>query len=910
MKTQILILLTILSFNIWGQAPAPKYYNELESITAPVFAGKAKPTSIIPKLTQLQQSLTSPDAYADMYVEIAAMYFLEGDYQEAIDEYLEGLEYLSKNTPKNDTVRFKLQYSIADNYLKIFQISAAEAYFERCYQQLKQTPQIEQQIPVYTLLFWKNKSTLTEWQGDIEATDIHLQKALEIANNHKNLPFRFDILRQLAEIKKQKKEYNTAIKYLDKAIELTAYDYEKAIILINKAAILIATKEYSQANNLIVEANQLFQNTKVIKAGGRIPAIELAILSAKANLAFEQKQETLAKKYYEAIKEMARNYYLTEQNQFIAQSNIRLGQITRDVKYLQKALISSANHFDNESLNKNPEFEQILFPKEALTALTEKSRLLAQTNPTLSTVSYLKTIELIGKIRRSYHISESKTYYTEQVFSIFEEALSNQKELSAEYFYQVIEHSKNSTLSDVLLDQKIKPKNIDSKLLQQEELLLAQRNKAQKELIINPNNESIKKLNEIQLKISILAKEIEKKSPKYFELKYCNSITNPKAIQSVLDEKTSMILYLLGQKGLFVQTISKDKISYKSIAIDSTFKMQLNSFFNILYKKPALGNYKGSTLAQSLYNQLIKPIETEIRNKSRLVILRDAELNFLPFEVLESKPNHYLLHDFAVSYAYSATIWYQTLRNKSIEQNSLLSIAPYTNQNALPATFRDQTLQPLPASGNEVAQIGGTIYRDNSATKNKFIEDYRKHGIIHFATHAQIDDTNPSKSFIAFYPQGADYKLFTEELYNLDLRKTRLVVLSACEAGRGKLVKGEGLMSLARGFAYSGCPSVVTTLWNAHDESMAFLSARLHEYLQEDLPIDVALQKAKIDYFNSKIGKELDHPYYWANFILIGNNEPVFENEGIKWWIWGLIGVVLLVFFILIWQNINKNRLV
>jgi hypothetical protein len=87
---------------------------------------------------------------------------------------------------------------------------------------------------------------------------------------------------------------------------------------------------------------------------------------------------------------------------------------------------------------------------------------------------------------------------------------------------------------------------------------------------------------------------------------------------------------------------------------------------------------------------------------------------------------------------------------------------------------------------------------------------------------------------------------------------------------------------------------------------MAFLSAHLHEYLQDDLPIDIALQKAKLDYFNSKIGKELDHPYYWANFILIGNYEPVFEDKSIEWWVWGLIGLGLVVVFVLVWKWVRK----
>lgn len=205
--------------------------------------------------------------------------------------------------------------------------------------------------------------------------------------------------------------------------------------------------------------------------------------------------------------------------------------------------------------------------------------------------------------------------------------------------------------------------------------------------------------------------------------------------------------------------------------------------------------------------------------------------------------------------------------------------------------MRDQSLVPLPFSNKEVSEIGGSIYRDKAATKKKFMENYRDNDIIYFATHAQVDDLDPSKSFIAFYPDSVDYKLYISELYNLSLESTQLVVLSACEAGSGKIQGGEGMLSLARGFAYAGCPAVIATLWNAHDESSAYLSERLHHHLHKGLMKDEALRQAKLDFMNADIGRQLNHLYYWANFILIGDASPV--NSPINWWLWiGIIAVV------------------
>lgn len=106
--------------------------------------------------------------------------------------------------------------------------------------------------------------------------------------------------------------------------------------------------------------------------------------------------------------------------------------------------------------------------------------------------------------------------------------------------------------------------------------------------------------------------------------------------------------------------------------------------------------------------------------------------------------------------------------------------------------------------------------------------------------------------------------------YDLDLSQARLVVLSACEAGRGKLQKDEGIISLARAFVYAGCESIITTLWNAHDETTADISKRFHEYLKDGLQTDEALRKAKLGFLDSELKNKYEHPYYWANFVLIG----------------------------------------
>jgi CHAT domain-containing protein len=98
------------------------------------------------------------------------------------------------------------------------------------------------------------------------------------------------------------------------------------------------------------------------------------------------------------------------------------------------------------------------------------------------------------------------------------------------------------------------------------------------------------------------------------------------------------------------------------------------------------------------------------------------------------------------------------------------------------------------------------------------------------------------------------------------------VILSACETGSGALVKGEGVMSLSRAFTYAGCSNVITSLWKADDYSTAWLTNKVHNYLNKGLSIDRALQQAKLDYLHDpKINPRLKEPYYWAHLVFIGN---------------------------------------
>ncbi len=114
-------------------------------------------------------------------------------------------------------------------------------------------------------------------------------------------------------------------------------------------------------------------------------------------------------------------------------------------------------------------------------------------------------------------------------------------------------------------------------------------------------------------------------------------------------------------------------------------------------------------------------------------------------------------------------------------------------------------------------------------------------------------------------PQNGFLRL--HDIYNLDL-PVELVVLSACNSGLGKQVRGEGLVGIVRGFMYAGAERVVASLWKVDDEATGHLMKLFYrEMLEKGLPPAAALRQAQIAMWRQSDWRQ---PFYWAAFVLQG----------------------------------------
>jgi CHAT domain-containing protein len=195
----------------------------------------------------------------------------------------------------------------------------------------------------------------------------------------------------------------------------------------------------------------------------------------------------------------------------------------------------------------------------------------------------------------------------------------------------------------------------------------------------------------------------------------------------------------------------------------------------------------------------------------------------------------------------------------------------------------DDALAPLPDAEREVNTLGSlygparskVLVRDD-ATEEKVKGEAGKFLLLHFATHALLDDRNPMYSRIILSQAGdaarEDGLLEAWELMKLDLT-AEMAVLSACQTARGRVGAGEGMIGMSWALFVAGCPTVIVSQWKVDSARTTDLMLEFHRNLlrwKRNAPLMTkaeALREAALKLLHS----QYNHPAYWAGFVLVGN---------------------------------------
>lgn len=371
-----------------------------------------------------------------------------------------------------------------------------------------------------------------------------------------------------------------------------------------------------------------------------------------------------------------------------------------------------------------------------------------------------------------------------------------------------------------------------------------------------------------------------------------------KTVQEICPDMNTVFLeYIVGDSSSCLWVITKSQHQIFRLPSGKNLKDEIEALrFALLDPKQGASEFF-ATAGSSLYKELIRPAEPYLTKNSRLIIIPDGILNYLPFEVLLTEENAgttndsyaglpFLVRKYPISYGQSASIMKSLLSFQAgtvkIKPGNRKLIAfgdpVYEGQGSV--TIQGKKLRRLEYSGEEVEKIASLfkpgnseIYLRGEATE----ENVRKEGnlarfnYLHFASHGYIDEDKPDLSSLILTKSdnsAEDGLLQSTEIFSLKL-KTDLVVLSACQTGLGKLVRGEGIIGLTRAFMYAGTPSVLVSLWSVSDNSTSTLMEEFYRNLiRSGLNKTDALRKAQLALLSDE---KTAHPFYWAPFVLVGD---------------------------------------
>ena len=601
---------------------------------------------------------------------------------------------------------------------------------------------------------------------------------------------------------------------------------------------------------------------------------------------------------------------------------------------LQKAIIIFSRNFDKADIFSNPSnFTGTFACYRLFDALFKKAVIfhhLYKSQPKeeylqASYEAYKATLSIFRYIEKSYDTDDAKIFLKKKNTDVYRAALSVCLELYARhpnetYWQQAFAISEKSKASIITANLKEK---VSGKIPGVEEgLLQKERNIKYNIARLNVKSEEASDSRELasmakekagyEIDLARLQKALEQNGA-YYRLKYDDSSPGIGELQQSLGRDQALISFAATADALHIFALTRSSFSYARVDSLPALQHDVEAWLNELKTTENGRKFRGEAIAARLYRQLIKPIQALVPQKNEWIIVPDGFLYFLPFESLPADTQSTtLLETTTISYQFSSRLILPSHGDPSPAYNNhssgqVLAFAPFAAKGGGLDPQHATYFSQLPASREEIAGLKGREYIDSHATKERFLDEINKFPIVHLATHAVSSINNAAASFIAFYPGKSsqiENCLYLEELYGLNMNATKLVIISACETGQGELVSNEGVISLARAFAYAGCGSTVNSLWKADDKATSFILRKFHAYLQKGYTKSRALQRAKLDYLKSDaINKS---PAYWAHLVLIGNTEPLYPAG--NFYKWGLIPGVLILLGMMGWVMWRRRR--
>lgn len=586
------------------------------------------------------------------------------------------------------------------------------------------------------------------------------------------------------------------------------------------------------------------------------------------------------------------------------------GDFLRALELYHRAILQTAPGFRDKSIEQNPD-------KEALKEAADKKRLLNFLNNKANAWKafyestrepgylhnalqcYRRADEVAGLMRQEHSEQSSKLFWRYTTRPVYEQAIEACYLLGdAEQAFFFMEKSRAALLLDALLAGNARQAVPDS--IARRELQLKRRLLAARESMENGGDAA--QLLAAQDALERFVDELAENYPAYHGIRYNLKVSGTREVCSrLLDEETQLVEYFLAEDFIYLLSFSpRSAPRLVRAPRDEAFAGQLQQVLAYLSGAGDAGPEAYQAMAYPLYQRLLEPVyEAQCR---KMLLIPDGELAFLPFDALpksQKQPGSfgqvdYLIRDHNIYYAYSATVLSNLVLHGEAA-GDLLQIAPGFEQG-------ERGLPPLAHIERGMGGLGGyRLLSGDEATREQFLERASRAWLIHLTTHASTgtDEGDPRIEFI-------DQPLLLPELYAMEL-SAQLVVLDACQTNLGRIETGEGAMSLARGFAFAGASSLISSLWEVRDRYTAILFREFYQQLLAGRSKAEALRQAKLAYLGQAQTSAEKSPRHWAGFVYIGKDGAMELEQGSALfamirgnsWLW--LGGLLLAVSLFIW---------
>jgi len=831
------------------------------------------------------------------------------DIYDALDDFLTAPSKLSINKLSEKAILFEQTTTSKEDRLALAILQSNLGYY---YHQFGELPKSTSAYEIALKLYHKEQfseydivencliplGNLYTKQGSFLNAENTIKQYITIAKDKRNNNQQIAGIINLSVVYNTIGNYKTAIIILTETLKQNKLTSSQKLKLQNNlASNLIALHEYHKANSILKQSLLFKGKYSHFTTYKNLSFITMRQNNFKEAVEYLElaKKELVAHSTYSA-RDLGKLY--TEEAQLYLQSN----NVSKAQKSLEKAL-------------------QVLIPTSKKNTIPDKALLYAENTfitlfdlyASISTdvndaleyydlsfyVSCLLNKNIVSQETKIIHQAENKNRTKKCIDLLYQayEKEPNKTYLESAFLYA--EKSKSSVLQEAVEKKSLFEQFPDDEillkeqeLLQQQELITNKLIRAQlKKVPQSYINEMSFTLNEISIQLRSLNKKITKKHPAREK-----PISIPALQKKLSNDKAALVSYFYDKKQLYQFIVEPTGITLNKIKYTSESQKTIMNFIHF-FDDATIINNNIKAYTSSAFNVYELLLLSSLQTYKNVVIIPDGLLSHLPFGSLlthETSSTQFKTMPFVIKkqrLAYNTnTSFYLNSKDDISSEKSVLGLFPVFEKSNQELTYSIEEANSLKNKMNT------KLFMNEEATKENFIRNVTNYNTIHISTHAQAGNF-VIPSHIQFY----DDMLFLQEIYALHT-SAQLVVLSACESGVGKLQKGEGAMSLARGFQYAGADAVLFSLWKINDKSTSQIMDYFYKNYSKNSSAFLSNNQSKLDYLNNKnISNAKKSPYYWNTFVYYGaTQKSESSNTPLKLYI--IIGLLISILIMFIYR--------